>query len=133
MSLLPLSIARVSELQQSNITTQTLNQTQSQLLTVENELSTGKAINTPSDNPAGAATILQLNQILSNRQAYATNLSTSTTSLSQVDTTLGSLEDLLNSAQSPASANVGSDVSASARAGAAATIDSLTSEALTLG
>ena len=133
MSLLPLSIARVSDLLQSSVTTQSLNQTQAQLLTVENELSTGKQINNPSDNPAGAATILQLNQTLSNRQAYSTNLSQATTSLSQVDTTLGSIEDLLTSAQSTASANVGSDVSASARAGAAATIDSLTSEALTLG
>src|SRR5580693_6442546 len=115
MSMLPISIARVSNLMQSSVTTQALNQTQSQLLTVENELSTGKQINAPSDNPAGAATILQLNQTLSNRQAYSTNLSQTTTSLSQVDTTLGSLEDLLNSAQSTASANVGSDVSASAR------------------
>jgi flagellar hook-associated protein 3 FlgL len=133
MSVLPLSIARVSSLMQANVATQTLNQTQSQLLTVENELSTGNAINQPSDNPAGASTILQLNQTLANRQAYATNLTQSTTSLSQVDTTLGSLEDLLNSAQSTASANVGSDVSAASRTAAAATIDSLTSEALTLG
>jgi flagellar hook-associated protein 3 FlgL len=133
MSMLPISIARVSNLMQANLTTQSLNQTQSQLLTAETELSTGKAINQPSDDPAGAATILQLNQTLSNRQAYSSNLTQSTTSLSQVDNTLGSLEDLLNTAQSTASANVGSDVSAQSRAAAAATIDSLTSEALTLG
>jgi flagellar hook-associated protein 3 FlgL len=133
MSVLPLSIARVSNLMQANLATTSLNSTQAQLLTVENELSTGNAINQPSDNPAGAATILQLNQTLANGKAYANNLSQSTTSRSQVDTTLGSLEDLLNSAQSTASANVGSDVSAASRAGAAATIDSLTSEALTLG
>jgi flagellar hook-associated protein 3 FlgL len=133
MSVLPISIARVSNLMQASVANTSLNSTQAQLLTVENELSTGNAINQPSDNPAGASTILQLNQSLANRQAYATNLTQSTTNLSQVDTTLGSLEDLLNSAQSTASANVGSDVTASARAGAAATIDSLTSEALTLG
>jgi flagellar hook-associated protein 3 FlgL len=132
MSVLPLSIARVSNLMQANLANTSLNSTQAQLLTVENELSTGKSINQPSDNPAGAATILQLNQTLSNGQAYASNLTQSTTSLSQVDTSLGNLEDLLNSAQSTASANVGSDVSAATRAGAAATIDSLTSEALTL-
>jgi flagellar hook-associated protein 3 FlgL len=133
MSMLPLSIARVSNLMQASVTTQTLNKTQAQLLTDENELSTGDAINQPSDNPAGAAQILQLNQALANRQAYSSNLSQATSSLGQVDTTMSNLEDLLNSAQSIASANVGSDVSAADRTAAAAQIDSLTSEALTAG
>jgi flagellar hook-associated protein 3 FlgL len=133
MSLLPLSIARVSNLLQASVTTQSLNQTQAQLLNVQNQLSTGNAINQPSDNPAGASTILQLNQTLDNSKAYADNLTQANTSLSQVDTTLGSLEDLLNSAQSTASANVNSDVNAADRAAAAKQIDSLASEALSLG
>lgn len=118
---------------QASVTTQTLNSTQAQLLQTETELSTGDAINQPSDNPAGAATILQLNQTLATRQAYATNLTSATSSLGQVDTTLSSLENLLTSAQSTASANVGSDVNAADRTAAAAQIDSLTSEALSLG
>jgi flagellar hook-associated protein 3 FlgL len=133
MSLLPLSIARVSNLMQANLTTQTLTQTQAQLLQTQTELSTGNAINQPSDNPAGASTILQINKTLANRQAYSSNLDQSTSMLGSVDTTLSSLNDLLNSAQSIASANVGSDVTASDRAAAAAQVDSLSSEALTLG
>ncbi|MBV8779775.1 MAG: flagellar hook-associated protein FlgL [Phycisphaerae bacterium] len=133
MAILPLSIARVSAALKTSVATQSLNTTQSQLLQAENELSTGKTINTPSDNPAGAETVLQLNQTLSNRQAYSDNLNRASTQLSQVDNTLGSLETILQQAQSTASANVGSDVTDAQRQGAAATVDSLYSQLLSVG
>ena len=133
MAILPLSIARVSESLKNSVTTQSLTSTQSQLLQVENELSTGKSINTPSDDPAGAATVLQLNQTLSDRQAYSANLDQANTQLSQADSTLSTLEGIIQQAQSTASANVGSDVTAAQRQGASATVDSLYSQLLSVG
>ena len=131
MAILPISIARVSEALKTSVTTQSLASTQAQLLETENELSTGKSINQPSDNPAGAATVLQLTKTLDDRQAYSANLDQATSKLSQVDSTLNSVESIVQEAQSTASANVGSDVTAQARQSAASILSSLSSQLLT--
>ena len=48
--------------------------TEQQLLEVQNELSTGKRINAPSDDPGDAAIAQQLQKTLEQRQAYSDNL-----------------------------------------------------------
>ncbi len=133
MAILPVSTARVSDLLKMSVTTGQIDQTQNALLDVENQLSTGKRINTPSDDPGGAAIAAGLQKTLLQRQAYTNNLSQTNTQLSQVDSTLGSLSDLLNQAQSIASANVGSDVTPDAREAAGTVVDSMYSQLLTIG
>ena len=51
-----------------------IDNTQAQLLKVETELSTGKAVNMPSDDPAAAATIIQLQQTSNWQTTYNTNI-----------------------------------------------------------
>lgn len=130
MSILPLSTARVSNLLTSDVATQSIESVQEQLLNVQNELSTGLKVSQPSDDPGAASVIMQLQKTLGRRQAYATNLTTANSQLSEVDSTLGSLTDLLQQAQSIASANVGSDVTDQQRQGAAAVVQSIFSQAL---
>lgn len=125
MSISPITTARVSNLMIGQLPLQSMDETQSELLTLQNELSTGKAVNTPSDNPSAAAVIQQLNQTLQQSQAYNTNLQTAQSNLGQVDTSLSSLTDLLTQAQSVASQNVGSDASATQRQAGAEVIQSL--------
>lgn len=50
-----------------------LNSDEAQQATLEEQLSTGDSINQASDNPAGAAELLQLNGSLSRAQQYASN------------------------------------------------------------
>ena len=50
------------------VATQQLASTQQQMLTVESQLSTGLAINSPSDNPSASAVILQLQKSLDQKQ-----------------------------------------------------------------
>jgi flagellar hook-associated protein 3 FlgL len=50
-----------------------INSDQAQQATLEEELGSGTAINQPSDNPAGAADVLQLNGSLARAQQYASN------------------------------------------------------------
>jgi len=133
MSILPTGLSRVSNLLQSSVSLNAIDNTQQQLLTMENELSTGKQVNQPSDNPSSAAIIQQLNQTLADRQSFSTNLDSANSQLGEVDNSLGSLNDLLQQAQSIASQNVGSTATASQRQSAAEVVQSIISQALSLG
>jgi flagellar hook-associated protein 3 FlgL len=133
MSILPIGLARVSTLLQASQAAQTIDSTQSQLQQVENELSTGKAVNEPSDNPEAASMIEQLNKTLTSQQTYNDNINSATSQLSETDSTLGDLTNLLEQATGIASANVGSDVSAQQRQSAAAVVQTIYNQALTIG
>jgi flagellar hook-associated protein 3 FlgL len=128
MAILPLQTARVSDLLQASVANQSISSTQSQLLQVENELSTGKQINQPSDNPAAAATILALNQVLSQRTAYASNIQNAQSQLGSVGTALTSLNNLLLQAQNIASSDAGSTTTAQQRQADAQVVNSIITE-----
>jgi flagellar hook-associated protein 3 FlgL len=132
MSILPVQYSRVSNLLQTATTTQTINQTQQQLLTLQNELSTGKAVNQPSDNPSAASAILQLNQLMAARQGWSDNVTAATSQLGDVDTTINSVTQLLQQAQTIASQNVSSTTPPAQRTSAAAVIDTIYTQAMTL-
>jgi flagellar hook-associated protein 3 FlgL len=130
MSVAPLGLTRVSNLLQTSLAEQNIDSVQTQLLQVQNELSTGKAVNQPSDNPAAASSIIQLNQTLAQMQTYNDNINSASAQMSETDTTLGSLTTLLQQAETIASANVGSDASASQQQSAAAVVQSIYNQAL---
>src|SRR4051812_26019853 len=133
MAILPLQLARVSNLLRTNVATGSISRTQQQLLEVQNELSTGKKLNSPSDDPGAAAIAQQLRKTLEKRQSYSENLKQAGSQLSEVDSALGDLSNLLNEAQTIASSNVGSDVTLDQRKAAAKIVQSLYDQALSLG
>jgi flagellar hook-associated protein 3 FlgL len=132
MAILPTQLARVSNLLRTNSAQGQIALTQRKLLQVQNELTTGKRINVASDDPGDAAIVQQLQKSLEMRRSFLTNLNRAKNHLSEVDSTLGDLNDLIQRAQEIASANVGSDVPPEQRAGAAAVVESIYGEALTL-
>src|SRR5689334_23296943 len=99
MAILPIQLARVSNLLRGNVATQALSQTQQELLDVQNELSTGKRVNQPSDDPSAAAIIQQLQKTLADRQGFSANIDAAKSQLSETDSTLSDLNDLLLQAQ----------------------------------
>jgi len=133
MAVLPLQLARVSNALRMNLAQRTITRTQQSLTEVQNELATGKRITVPSDHPADAALAMQLRKTLDQRQAYASAINYGSMHLGAVDSALGDLIDLVRQAQTIASANVGSDVTAEARKAAAAVVESLYSQAINLG
>jgi flagellin-like hook-associated protein FlgL len=133
MSVLPLNVARVSNLLRTDLGSSNITRVQQQLLDVQNQLSSGQRLNVPRDNPGDSAIGQQVQKQLEQRQAYSDNLKHAPSQLGEVDGSLGDLTDLLNQAQQIASANVGSDVTPDERASAAAIIKSLESQALSLG
>jgi flagellar hook-associated protein 3 FlgL len=70
---------------------------QDALSQTENEVSTGNAINVPSDNPIGAAQIVGLNHILAENTEYTNNITSANTRLSTESSTLSSVSNLLDS------------------------------------
>jgi flagellin-like hook-associated protein FlgL len=132
MAILPTQLARVSNLLRTNSAQGQIALTQRKLLQVQNELTTGKRINVASDDPGDAAIVQQLQKTLEQRQSFLTNLSRAKNHLGEVDSTLADVNDLIRRAQEIASANVGSDVPPDQRAGAAAVVQSIYGEALTL-
>jgi flagellar hook-associated protein 3 FlgL len=131
MVILPLQLARVSNLTQASVATQNIDSTQGQLTQIEEELSTGKAVNQVSDNPSSAAIIQQLQKTLDYSTQYSTNITQGTSQLNEVESTLGNITTLMTQAQSVASANVSDTVSASARDSAATVIDSIYNQLVT--
>ncbi len=132
MAILPLGAARVSSLQWASVAQQQIDQTEQQLLQSQNELSTGKKVNVGSDDPGAADMIMQLNQTLTQRQAYSANLNTAQSQLSEVDSTLGSVTNLIQQAQQVASADVNSSVSDSTRKSDADVVQNIYSQVLNL-
>ena len=132
MMVLPLSTTRVSNLTQGSVATVNIDNMQAQLTQIEQELSTGKAVNVASDNPSAAAMIQQLQKTLDYNTQYATNINQAGSGLKQTDATLGNITTLLTQAQSIASANVSNTVSAESRKQAASVVDSIYNQILTI-
>jgi flagellar hook-associated protein 3 FlgL len=84
-----------------------IEQDESALSQTQNELATGKSVNSPADNPVAAVQALQLTnansqyqQYIANGQSASTNLTLEQTALSSVTTTLQSIRDLVVQANS---------------------------------
>lgn len=133
MAILPLQMARVSNTLRTTLTQRSLTRTQQALIEAENQVITGKRITRPSDDPGAAALALQIRKTLEQRQTYAGTLQYASSHLSEVDSTMGDLAQLLRDAQQLASANVGSDVTADQRREAATVVDSLYQQAISFG
>lgn len=132
MAIVPVQLARVSNLLRTSVSQGQITRTQQELLTVQNQLSSGKKLNTPSDDPGDAAIVQQLQKTLEQREAYLTNLQHAQSHLSDADTAMGDLTDLLQQAEQIASANVGSDVTPDQRTAAAGIIGNIFNQAMTL-
>lgn len=132
MAVLPLNLARVSTLMRTDLVSSQVSRTQADLFQVQNQLSTGLRFTRPSEDPGAASAAEQLQKVLEQRKTYATNLDAANGQLSTVDSTLSDLTDLVRQAKSVASANAGTDVTADARQAAAAVVQNLYSQALSL-
>jgi flagellar hook-associated protein 3 FlgL len=71
----------------------------SQLATLQEEISSGKSLNVPSDNPLGAAQAVTAQQGSDANVQYATNQSSATSNLQLEDTTLTSISTVIASVQ----------------------------------
>jgi flagellar hook-associated protein 3 FlgL len=78
---------------------QAIGTSQSQLMATELQLSSGKQINTPSDNPVGAANVTSLEGTVSQLTQFKSNQSQAQLQLNLADSTMSSFVNLLQDAQ----------------------------------
>jgi len=74
-----------------------INNAQENLSRAQEQVSTGKRVNRPSDDPVAAAGILRTTSALATNTQYVTNQNVATGLLAQTDSTLGQVGDLLTS------------------------------------
>jgi flagellar hook-associated protein 3 FlgL len=129
----PLSIGRVSMQMQGALLLTTLQNSQVNLLKVQQQISTGDKLNLGSDDPGATLNIQSLKRQMSVNDNFSENLTFATGFLGQADSSLGNLNDLITQAKSIASSQVGSVVTSDERAAQAEVVSSLLDRALTLG
>ncbi|MGA2835703.1 MAG: hypothetical protein ABSF84_03800 [Acidimicrobiales bacterium] len=90
---------RVADVSLSQAITQQLNQQESSIATLEEQVSSGKSLNQPSDNPAGVAQVLQLSSQASQLASWQDNTQTATSWLGLANDSANSALDAMQSAQ----------------------------------
>jgi flagellar hook-associated protein 3 FlgL len=86
---------RISSSQYFNMNVSSMNEQQSALSTMYQQISSGKRLSTASDDPLGAAQAVTLTMQSAQLSQYSTNQTTALSSLQQEDSTLGSVADVL--------------------------------------
>lgn len=125
MSLIQPFMTRVPNMLQAQLSLGTLSRTSLQLLRIQEQLTTGRAVNRVSDDTVKAATISVLNDRLDRSEQYQRNLSHASSALGMLDSTLAEASDLALQAKSLASEQLNVSSSASERAGQATVVDQL--------
>jgi flagellar hook-associated protein 3 FlgL len=123
---------RVTQQMKRNSLLGALQTDQAGLLTLENQLSSGKRLSEASDDPTAAVGIIRLNAQIQNTTQYSSNLDFANSSLSTAYSSLTTLSNLTNTASSIASSSLNTGTTAAERASQAQVVDSLISEAMDL-
>ena len=87
---------RISTAQMNAVSTSGMGRLQNDLYTLQNQLSTGKRIATPADDPIGAAQAVQVSASKGVVAMHQTNQTTATNRLTEVEGALGSVQDQLS-------------------------------------
>jgi flagellar hook-associated protein 3 FlgL len=86
---------RISSMQYFNMNVSTMSDQQAQLSQLYAQISSGVSLSTPSDNPLGAAQAVQLSSTATSLAQYTTTQNVALSSLQQEDSTLGSVNTVL--------------------------------------
>ncbi len=125
MTSIPANISRVSTLLASQVALANITRTNAGMLETQVQLSTGRALNRPSDDAVRASAIGVLDQLLGAASQRVRNLEAATTTLDSLDTALGNVTDLVRQAQTIASSQIGAQSDPATRAQQATIIDSI--------
>jgi len=108
-------------------------QQQQKLARLQQQISTGIRLNKPSDDPAAASKVLELEQSLSLNLQFQSNINLAAERLQQQDTVLAAYDNLLIRVRELAVQGNNAPLDATARAAIAAEIDERLDELVSLG
>ena len=125
MASIPSNVTRVPTMLFMQLSASRIGRTQADMFRVQTQLSTGRAINRPSDDAVKAATVSVLDERLEHNQQRLRNLDHADSSLAAIDDALGQASDLVLQAKQIALAQANFDSDADQRSGQALIVDSL--------
>lgn len=123
MTSIPANLARVPNLLRSSQLQNGITRTNLDLLLVQDQLASGKAVGKFSDDPIAASAINVLRERLARGDQTIKNLSSAQATLDYLDTSVGDVSDLVREASSVASGQIGVTSDASTRNTQAVVID----------
>ncbi len=129
----PTNFARVSLLMRSDLLMSSLRTNSVDLLRVQNQLSSGLRLGRPSDSPAEATTIMNLDSSLERYNQYLSNIDYADGHLSSTDTALGQSADLVKEAYTLALESIGMGTDDPGRATNAEMVDQIIQQLVTIG
>lgn len=118
-------VDRISNLMTSRLSLGNISRTNRALFETQQQVSTGKAIQRPSDHIVKAATIAALNDRLQRAEQLTRNLNHADSALAGVETTLNEANQVALQAKGIASTQINATSSATERAGQASVVDGL--------
>ncbi len=119
-------IGRITTLMSQQSILSNINNVQDQLATTEQQLSTGRTINQPSDNPYGASLAISLNQDLSSLTNYSNSVTDGTAWTTAATTSLTNIQSMLQRAQELVVESANGTLSSADLSASAAEINQLT-------
>ena len=125
MSSVPSVFSRVPNALSSQLLLGSISRTNNQLLQLQVQLASGKALNRPSDNPIGASTVGVIDNMLERRDQILRNLSQADSMLGTLDATMQDAGDLLLEARSVGLSQMGVDSDPETRRNEAEVINSI--------
>ncbi len=130
---LMVSSTRVSSQMLAQTSVANIDGNMSQLQTLEQQLSSGLRLTTPSVDPSGAAAALGFQSLISRQGQAATNITNAQSYMKATDQALTSVQSLLNQAASVASGAIGSSSSAATTANDVTVINGLIQQLTQIG
>ncbi len=127
MSSIPANLSRVPNLLSSQLLLSSINRTNVDLLTIQQQLSSGKRVTRYSDDPIAAGSISVLQQRLAHGAQVRNNLTLAQNNLDFADSSLGDATTLVHQAKDIASSQIGVTSDATTRRTEAVVIDGLLS------
>jgi flagellar hook-associated protein 3 FlgL len=104
-----------------------------QLSQLQNEVATGKRINTPADDPVGAGLMMQYNSQIAYYGQYQNNAQAAQQSLNYSDTTMSQAQSVLQRARDLAVQGASDSETQSDRSASASEVDQLYQQMVTIG
>ncbi len=132
MSSLPSNISRISTTLQAELLLSHTRGTQTDLLALQRQITSGLRVTRPSDDPGVAGGIVNLNKVLGRYTQQLSNMNQAQAVMDNTDLAMSDILDILLEAQSIASSQVGAGSSAETRAAEADIVDAQLDALLTI-
>jgi flagellar hook-associated protein 3 FlgL len=133
MAINPVNIVRVSHNLRTDFLVDSLRRTQRDVFVSQNRIATGRSFVTASEDPVGAARVVDLTRALEQQNQFMANLRHGDNFLAAADNALNEINDLLTQASVIASQNVGDLTSAAEREAEAELVAAIRNELQTIG